>query len=61
MEKVKYKDTYIYIDNSEFDINKTGIVIKEDDHELEQTKELILENNNLDNTSTDIWSKNDEQ
>lgn len=54
MRQVKYKDSYIYIDDSKVDDEKTGIVIKNE--ELDKTKEIrkIDSQELLQNTSLDI-------
>ena len=55
MQKVKYKDTYIYIDDSPLAEEKTGVVIK--DSELEKTQEIkpIDEEALLQDTNIDIF------
>ncbi|MBR1386634.1 MAG: hypothetical protein IJ568_07365 [Bacilli bacterium] len=56
MKKVKYKDTYIYIDDSDVPKEETGVVIKEED-DLSKTQEIeISRDDYLSNTLTDIWS-----
>ena len=54
MRQVKYKDSYIYIDDSPVADEKTDIVIKDED--LDKTKELrkIDPQELLQNTSLDI-------
>ena len=59
MKKVKYNDTYIYIDDNEVDIKETGVVIR-DDEDLDKTQEFIVKKDNLEDTLTDILSENDE-
>lgn len=56
MKKVKYKDTYIYIDDSDVPKEETGVVIKEED-DLSKTQEIEISSDDyLSNTLTDIWS-----
>ncbi len=61
MQKVKYGDSYIFIDDSEIDEKETGIIIK-NDNDLEKTQEIKLEFDkaSLDDTITDLWGKEDE-
>lgn len=59
MKKVKLNDGYIYINDEEVDIKKTGVVI-DNEKELEKTKEIVLDNqNNLEDTLTDIFGDSD--
>lgn len=62
MQKVKYGDSYIFIDDSKVDEKETGVVIKENS-DLEKTQEikLDLENTSLEDTITDLWGNQDEQ
>lgn len=62
MQKVKYGDSYIIIDDSEVDEKETGVVIK-DSNDLEKTQEinLDLKKSSLDDTITDLWGNQDEQ
>lgn len=62
MQKVKYGDSYIIIDDSEVDEKETGVVIKES-NDLEKTQELNLDlkKTSLDDTITDLWGNKDEQ
>ncbi len=62
MQKVKYGDSYIIIDDSEVDEKETGVVIKES-NDLEKTQEinLDLKKSSLDDTITDLWGNQDEQ
>lgn len=58
MKKIKYNDTYIYIDDEEVDEKKTGVVIQ-DEEELDKTQEVVIKEDVLSNTLTDIWSDKD--
>lgn len=62
MQKVKYGDSYIIIDDSEVDEKETGVVIKES-KDLEKTQELNLDlkKTSLDDTITDLWGNQNEQ
>lgn len=60
MKKVKFNDTYIYIDDSEVDDSKTGVVIKQNE-DLEKTKELFVKNTDLEDTMIDVFGDNDEK
>lgn len=62
MQKVKYGDSYIIIDDSEVDEKETGVVIK-DSNDLEKTQEinLDLKKSSLDDTITDLWGNQDGQ
>lgn len=62
MQKVKYGDSYIFIDDSKVDEKETGVVIKENS-DLEKTQEIKLdfENTSLEDTITDLWGNQDEQ
>ena len=59
MEKVKYGDTFIYVDNSPLNDNETG-KLKADD--LDDTLEIKTFSNEqlLANTITDVWGNKDE-
>lgn len=54
MKQVKYKDTYIYIDDSEVKVEETGIM-PENREDLEKTQEIEIKDS-LEDTLTDIWS-----
>ena len=54
MKQVKYKDTYIYIDDSEVKVEETGIM-PENREDLEKTHEIEIKDS-LEDTLTDIWS-----
>ncbi len=61
MKQVKYKDTYIYVDDSEVPKEETGVLIKKED-ELSKTQEIeISKEDYLSNTLTDIWSDNNDK
>lgn len=60
MKKVKFNDTYIYVDDDEVDVKETGVFIT-DEEELEKTKEIIIDKSDLEDTLTDIWSEKNEQ
>ena len=59
MEKVRYNDTYIYIDNSPLNDNETGKLIKGD---LDDAKELESFSNEdlLAKTVSNLWGNKDE-
>lgn len=56
MKKVKYNDTYIYVDDSPVDVRETGVVIKNDSN-LENTIEIPNNNSSdlLEDTLTNVW------
>ena len=44
MKKIKYNDTYIYVDDSPYDEKKSGVVIRDNTgEELEKTIEYDLD------------------
>ena len=57
MKKVKYNDTYIYVDDSPVDVRETGVVIKNNSN-LENTIEIPNNNSSdlLEDTLTNVWS-----
>ena len=63
MKKVKYNDTYIYIDDTEVDEKETGVMIlnkKEEDLEKTQEIKKIDKEDLLENTLTDLWGDKNE-
>ena len=56
MKKVKYQDTYVYIDDSKEFINEDDEVIDMEE-ELDKTKEIELDDNLFSDTVTDLWGK----
>ena len=58
IKKVKYGDTYIYVED-EIDYKETGVVCKED--ELSKTKEIKIDKNDFEKTSTDLLGEKDEK
>ena len=60
MKKVKLNDSFIYIDDEELDVKKTGVVIENDD-ELEKTQEIVIDEDVLSDTMTNIWGEENEQ
>jgi len=40
IQKLKYGDKFIYVDDSEVDIKDTGIIIRDDESELDKTIEI---------------------
>ena len=60
MRKVKYNDSFIYIDDAPLDENETGIFVNNDD--LDKTKEIktISKDELIDDTVVDLWGNSDE-
>ena len=64
MERVRYNDKYIYVDDSPLDEKETGVfyIDKNIDDELENTIELKTISNSsvLANTNIDLWGRDNE-
>ncbi len=63
MKKVRYNDTYIYIDDTPVDESDTGIAfIETKEEDLDKTLEIktISQEDLLSDTITDLWGKEDE-
>lgn len=64
MERVRYNDKYIYVDDSPLDEKETGVFYRDKniDDELENTIELKTISNSsvLANTNIDLWGRDNE-
>lgn len=58
MKKIKYNDTYIYVDDTPVDINETGIAFNQY-YELENTMKIPKNNlpEELQDTLIDLWKE----
>lgn len=56
IQKLKYGDEFIYIDNSKVDINDTGIVVRDNDEtQLDKSKkDSVIEKELLEDTITNL-------
>ncbi len=63
MKKVKYNDSYIYIDDTPLDENETGIKFnkKDNDEYLDKTMKIeAVDNSLLNDTVTNLWGEEHE-
>lgn len=62
MKKVKYHDSFIYIDDTPVDESETGIIFNHKKEKLENTMEIktISSDDALSDTFTDLWGENHE-
>ena len=56
MKKVKYQDTFVYIDDSKDLIEEDEEIIDKEE-ELDKTKEIELDDNLFSDTVTDLWGE----
>lgn len=63
MQKLKYKDTFIYVDDSPLDEQETGVMIDNTKDYLEDTIKIkpIDQNDLLEDTNTDIFKENNNE
>ena len=61
MQKVKYGDDYIYIDNDEVTPEETGIIIKEDSLDDTSKIKVIDKEDILSNTNLDIFKEDNHE
>ena len=61
MQKLKYKGTYIYVDDSNLDDKETGIVIKQAETHDSQQIRIINDKDLLEDTNVDIFGDNDNE
>lgn len=59
MKKIRYNDTFIYVDDSELDDSETGKLNNKENDESENDDSISNEDL-LENTITDLWSNNNE-
>ena len=60
MKKIRYNDTFIYVDDSPLDENETGKIIDINDNSEYEDSDSISNDDMLENTITDLWGNSDE-
>ena len=59
MKKIRYNDTFIYVDDSELDDSETGKLNNKENDECENDDSISNEDL-LENTITDLWGNSNE-
>ena len=60
MKKIKYNDTFIYVDDSELDDSETGKLNNIKVNDESENEDSISNEDLLENTITDLWGNNNE-
>ncbi len=60
MKKIKYNDTFIYVDDSELDDSETGKLNNIKANDESENEDSISNEDLLENTITDLWGNNNE-
>ncbi len=60
MKKIRYNDTFIYVDDSELDDSETGKLNNTKENDEYENDDSISNEDLLENTITDLWGNSNE-